>query len=334
METLDANLALKSLYCHDEGDGAGSAEPYLWTVFFKIDGDTTVVDAAFTLQGAATVATTPGNRRNLPNRSVDGGESVPIPAVLGEFGTHLKPIPLQQPAGEFTEVGGVMGVIAVLMEQDNTPASAIARGHDALNQTVQDSLNALIPSLTIGHEEPTDEEIEAITRRVGDAVVKAVADGVSIWDWMGGAGNMDDRIGSEVFRFSHSELEARGASGIAIQKRFRSQGDWELLGRVTAFPLNAPTGSLRVSLSGVPSTLTNFPVRVTGPGLDRKLNTTTTITDLAPGTYTITANEFTAGRNGQTCRLYTPFNDTEQTTVTTGQITSAIVRYSSAPCGA
>jgi hypothetical protein len=333
METLDAKLTLKSLYCHDEGDGAGSAEPYLWTVFFKIDGDTTVVDGTFTLQGTATVVTTPGNRRNLPNRSVDGGESVPIPAVLGEFGTHLKPIPLQQPAGEFKEVGGVMGMIAVLMEQDNTPASAIARGHDALNQTVQDSLNALIPNLKIGHEKPTEEEIKAIRKQVGDAVAKAVADGVSIWDWMGGVGNMDDLIGSEVFRFSHSELEAQGASGIGIQKRFRNQGDWELLGRVTAFPLNAATGSLLVALSGVSSTLTNFPVRVTGPGLDRKLNKTTTLTDLIPGAYTITASEFSSG-HGPTCRLYTPFNDTEQTTVTTGQITSATVRYSSAPCGA
>jgi hypothetical protein len=334
METLDATLTLTSLYCHDEGDGVGSAEPYLWTVFFKIDGDTAVVDATSTLRGAATVVTTPGNRRNLPNRAVDGGESVPIPAVLGEFGTHLKPIPLQQPIGEFTEVGGVMGAIAIVMEQDNTPASAIASGHDALNQAVQDSLDALIPRLTIGHQEPTEDEIKAMTKQVADAVTKAVADGVSIWDWMGGAGNMDDRIGSEVFRFSHRELKGQGPSGIAIHKRFSNQGDWELLGRVTAFPLHAATGSLRVALSGAPSTSTSFPVRVTGPGgFDRRLNATTTITDLMPGAYTITASEFSAG-HGPTCRLYTPFDDTEQATVTTGHLTSATVRYSSQSCGA
>lgn len=331
METLDANITLKSVFCHDEGDGSGSAEPYLWTVFFKIDGDTTVVDDTFALRGTATVIRTPGNRRNLPNRSVDGGESVPIPANLGEFVTRLKPIPLQVPVGETREVGGFMGMIAILLEQDNTPASAIARGHDALNQAVQVALDDLITKLNVQHPEPSEDEIKAMKTLIADTVEEAIADGVSIWDWMGGGGNMDDKIGSEVFAFSHSELRRRG--GIDIQKRFRNQGDWELLGRATAFPIDAATGSLRVALSGLSGTVPGFPVRVTGPGLDRALNKTTTLTDLVPGAYTITAREFTAGRGG-TCRLYTPFDDTEETTVTTGQMTDATVRYSSAPCGA
>lgn len=333
METLDANITLKSVYCHDEGDGPGSAEPYLWTVFFKIDGDTTVVDASFALRGTATVIRTPGNRRNLPNRAVDGGESVPIPANLGEFATHLKPIPLQQPIGDFKEVSGFMGVIAVLLEQDNTPASAIDRGHDALNQAVRDSLDGVIADVNMGGEPPDEEDIKALKEQIGRTVENAIRDGVSIWDWIGGTGNMDDKIGSEVFVFSHSDLAARGGNGIGLQTRFRNQGDWELLGRATAFPINAATGSLRVALSGISGTVTGFPVRVTGPGLDRSLNKTTTLTDLMPGAYTITAREFTAGRNG-TCRLYTPFDETEQATVTTGQMTDATVRYSSAACGA
>ncbi len=83
----------------------------MWTVFFKIDGDTCVVNTNFVLQGTATVVATPGNQGDLPNHDVDAGENVPIPAVLGEFGTKLKPIPLQTPVGDMKEVGGVMGVI-------------------------------------------------------------------------------------------------------------------------------------------------------------------------------------------------------------------------------
>jgi len=335
MNILDVNLKLNNLHCYDEGDGIGSAEPYLWTVFFKIDGDTAVVNPSLALQGTATVVGTPGNHGDLPNHDVDPGENVPIPAAIGEFKTRLKPIPLQTPIGDFKEVGGVMGAITVLMEEDNTPNSAIAKGHVALDKAVQDSLNALIPTLNFGHQEPTDAEIEAMKKTIGDAVSKAIADDVSVWDWLGGLGNMDDQIGAEVFRFSHTQLEAQGVSGIGIQKRFNNEGDWELQGRVTAFPLNATTGNLLVTLSGVPTTLTTFPVRVTGPGFSQALNKTTTFTGLPTGMYTISANEFSTGQlNKPTCRMYTPVADTAQTTVIAGQVASASVRYTSAPCDA
>jgi hypothetical protein len=335
MNTLDVTLRLSNLRCHDEGDGPGSAEPYLWTVFFKIDGDTTVVNPSLTLQGTATVVGTPGNQGNLPNHDVDPGENVPIPAAIGEFKTRLKPIPLQQPIGSFKEVGGVMGMITVLMEEDNTPNSAIAKGHVALNKAVQDSLNALIPTLNFGHQEPTEQEVEAMKKKIGDAVTKAVSDDVSVWEWLGGLGNMDDQIGSEAFRFSHKQLEDAGVSGIAIQKRFRKEGDWELQGRITGVPVSTTTGSLRIALSGIPTGLTMFPVRVTGPGFNRALNRTATLTGLLPGTYTITANEFTTGQvNKPTCRMYTPRTPSAQRMVTTGQTASASIGYTSAPCDA
>ena len=97
MFSLDVNLKITSLFCLDEGDFIGSAEPYLWTVFFKIDGDTSSVARDFKLQGTATVVTTPGNHGNLPNHDVDAGEDVPVPTAIGNFMTRLKPIPLVEP---------------------------------------------------------------------------------------------------------------------------------------------------------------------------------------------------------------------------------------------
>lgn len=335
MHTLNVNLNLTNLHCFDEGDGLGSAEPYLWTVFFKIDGDTTVVNSALALQGTATVIGTPGNHGDLPNHDVDPGENVPVPAALGHFATQLRPIPLQQPFGNFREVGGVMGAVTVLLEQDNTPGPAVARGHEALNRAVRDSLNALIPTLNFGHQEPTDAEIAAIQQKIGDAVKAAIRDGVSVWDWLGGLGNMDDKIGSEVFRFSHNQLEANGVSGIGIQKRFRNEGDWELQGRVTAFPLGAAVGNLEVALHGVPGTLTTQPVRITGPGFSRAVGRTTTLTGLPAGNYTVTADGFTTGLPGKpTCRIHTPITQTQQRTVAGGQTASVSVGYTSAPCDA
>jgi len=48
--------------------------------------------------------------------------------------------------GSTTETGGVVGLITVLMEEDNTKSSAVAKGHLALNKAVQDTLNALLMS--------------------------------------------------------------------------------------------------------------------------------------------------------------------------------------------
>ncbi|WP_027891350.1 hypothetical protein [Calidithermus chliarophilus] len=335
MNTLDVKLKLNNLHCFEEGDGIGSAEPYLWTVFFKIDGDTARVSPALALTGTATVRGTPGNQGDLPNHDVDPGENVPIPAVIGEFRTRLKPIPLEQPVGNVKEVGGVVGVITVLMEEDNTPNSAIAKGHVALDKAVRESLNALVPTLNFAHQEPTDAEIEQMKARIGAAVTKAIKDDVSVWEWLGGFGNMDDRIGSEVFRFSHKELERAGAGGLEIRKRFKNEGDWELQGRVTASPVSTAVGSLQITLRGIPTAAAVVPVRVTGPGFSKAVGRSTTLTGLPAGTYTITAGTFTTGLPGKpTCRFHTPDLPTQQRTVAVGQTASVSVSYTSEPCDA
>lgn len=228
MNALDVRLNLIRLHCFDEADGFGNAEPYLWTVFFKIDGETAVVDAGFHLQGTATVIGTKGNQRDLPDLSVSSGETVAIPAALGEFKTRLQPIPLQKPFGKITHTGGVMGLVAVLLEEDKTPNTAVAKGHDALNAGILDALNRLIPTLGILTPEPTPEQIEALKTKVRDAVLDRIRKDTGIVNWLVAGGNQDDLIGSEMFRFSHRQLEEGGVSGIPFSRRFKEHGDWEI----------------------------------------------------------------------------------------------------------
>ncbi|MEU4425534.1 hypothetical protein AB0F81_33345 [Actinoplanes sp. NPDC024001] len=234
MTDANARIHLTTVRCIDESDGPGSAEPYLWTVFFKIDGATASVSRELRLQGRATVVATPGNQGDLPNHDVDDGEIIIVPMALGQYRTRLRPIPLEQPLGEITDVSGVIGMVAVLMEEDNTPASAIAAGHRALNRAVQRALDALIPTLGFGHQEPTDEEIEKMTREIGDTVEAAVRDDVSVWEWLAGLGNMDDKIGSLVVQYSQQELLDANNAGIRFRQRFHDQGEWELTGRASA----------------------------------------------------------------------------------------------------
>lgn len=243
MNDLKVDLKLERIVCHDEGDGPGVAEPYLWTVFFKVDGETLVVNsdgpAPPFLQGFPTVVGTPGNHGNLGTTDVDEGDTVAIPATIGEFHTVMKPIPLTTPIFGVSEVGGMMGCLVVLMEEDNTPSSDIARGHEVLDSRVREGLAGVLASLSISNPEPTDEDINALSDAIGEAVKNAVSDGVNVLEWLVGFGNMDDQIGSATFRFSHSQLRGAGGAPIPFSRRWRNEGDWELFGHVVARELPA-----------------------------------------------------------------------------------------------
>ena len=88
--------------------------------------------------------------------------------------------------------------------------------------------------MSINKPEPTDEDIAALSDAIGDAVKNAIKDGVNVLEWLVGFGNMDDQIGSAVFRFSHNQLESAGPSGIPFGRRWENEGDWELFGHVSA----------------------------------------------------------------------------------------------------
>lgn len=241
MKDLRVDVKLDHIHCYDEGDGPGDAEPYLWAVYFKVDGETVVVNsdgpAAPFLQGPPVVVGTPGNHGNLYNTDVDEGDDVAIPAIIGEYHTTMKPIPLTTPILGRTEVGGLLGCIVVLMEEDFTNATAIAQGHDALNASVRDQLASVMSTISVAHQSPTDAEIDALSDKVGEAVKDAIGEGVSVLSWIGSYGNMDDEIGSAVFRFSHSQLEGMNGAPLPFSRRWDNEGDWEIFGSVTAVAL-------------------------------------------------------------------------------------------------
>jgi Bacterial Ig-like domain len=97
--------------------------------------------------------------------------------------------------------------------------------------------------------------------------------------------------------------------------------------------VTATTGSLGVSISGAPSALAK--VNVTGPNgySSGNLSSSTTLSDLEPGTYTVIAKGFGTGQLGKpTCKIYTPEPTTQTATVSAGQTATASVSYSSEPC--
>ena len=240
---LQVDISLDHIHCYKQSDW-GSAEPYLWTIYFKIDGDTVVMGDDLFLHGTATVVTTPGSHGNLGDTDVDEGDDVPVPSAIGEFQTTLKPIPVPSFLG-VDDVGGVVGVAVVLMEEDWVSDSGAEAGHAALNTFVQQAIDQLIPTLGVSNPDVTDAEIAALTAHAADAVSDAVASAQGFWRNVASWLNGDDELGAKTFTFSHDSLAADAFQNFSqrftttITERFPPNPpitivteDWELFGRI------------------------------------------------------------------------------------------------------
>jgi hypothetical protein len=169
---------LQNLHCFEKGDGIGAAEPYLFPVFFKIDGDTTSLTATgegYFLEGTATVVGSQRNHGNLHVSSVGEGEDISIPPEIGFFSTKLQKMPIKPPilGMEFTDTS-VLGYIVILMEEDGSLQSSIEAAYNALLKTVQIELNKHIPKLGIGKMDLTPDDIASIKASLRSAVRNAV----------------------------------------------------------------------------------------------------------------------------------------------------------------
>lgn len=232
-DLLLTRVELTNIHCHDEADGPGSAEPYLWTVFFKVDGTTVSVSDALTLSGQATTHFTPGSHGNLINTDVDDGDDLPIPSPIGEWQSILTPISVPDSLSDLVEdVGGVVGVVVALMEEDNVSDSGVQAGHGAFNDAVRSAINQIVATRTISNQDVSDSELAQFEGQVSDAVSNAVQSQQNIfqdlWAWL----NADDAIGFKAFVFTHDDLAANGS--IDFSQRWHNEGDWEITGSITA----------------------------------------------------------------------------------------------------
>lgn len=232
-DTLRVLIKLERINCFDEGDGIGSAEPYLWTVFFTIDGQTTFVSESLKLVGEADVIFTPGSHDNLGTSSVDPGIVI-VPAAIGERSLTLVPIPLPASVHEIAGVDlpGIAGIICVLMEEDNVTDAGAEAGHQSLNLAIKSVLDEVIATRTPTNTTPTDEEIEDLIEDVSEKVSDAIAEQQgffeNIWSFL----NADDQIGSKAFFFTGDKLLDEGP--IHFSQRFENHGDWEIVGVASA----------------------------------------------------------------------------------------------------
>ncbi|GAB2473960.1 SAM-dependent methyltransferase [Xylanimonas ulmi] len=245
--TQNVDVSLEYLVCHDEGDGWGTAEPYLWACYFKVDGDNYAVQPGSGLIGAPLIDSRTGGHGNLGNTDVDAGDAVAIPEGIGFWHTKLKPIPVNDPfvrglVGE--NLPGIIGVIVVAMEEDGWPNSLAEAGYQAFVDGVYLGVTKVAASFQHALSKPTKEQIDAaiatVKASVGALVKAAVKNAMSGWQliWYGTFGDNDDQIGSEAFTTDSDELAT--SVTIPISRRWgddeAGDGDWELQGRIRGLP--------------------------------------------------------------------------------------------------
>ncbi|HKO92781.1 MAG TPA: hypothetical protein VJU61_16615, partial [Polyangiaceae bacterium] len=277
----------------DENDGSGKAEPYLWRVFFKLDGDTVGAriegdplvnggaDARLRIEGKATLVTHSSNHHNITKGNVDAGQTLGIPESLGAYETTLTPVSVSHPViGSLPIMPGFLGCVAVLLEQDNTVNGPIADGHRALNGAVQKVIDDLIvlidrelakvslKALQANPQRVKNEALRLINEalvtkqvEVQNKVIKAIKDDALPWKWLAGAGDMDDQIGMLTVVYSQQQLVLGGK---LIVGRFRNEGDWELWGEIGATPLAETSGGTVTVVSG-PERMNALWQKGTGP---------------------------------------------------------------------
>jgi hypothetical protein len=111
-----------------------------------------------------------GSHGNLGDRDVDAGDTVVVPWRIGEFRTTLRPIPLaERLPGE--DVGGALGVVLVLMEENEVSDAGARIGYAALVDYVRKAINNdIIPKLNINKKRIEDDDIKPLIDPAIDAV--------------------------------------------------------------------------------------------------------------------------------------------------------------------
>jgi hypothetical protein len=177
---INATLEITRLHCIEQFDEHGNSEPYLWFAYFFTDLLRLMNDKPIEVF----VPNIPDTRALFP--SVANNQDVAIPPEIGTFPVSLEPGVLN---------AAMLGVIVVLLEEDDPPGSAIRAGYNAFRTAVHRELNKFFD--VAGLRPPNDDEMRQIAAAISNSVQEAIQDEAGILSIF--CDNQDNAIG-----FSHA----------------------------------------------------------------------------------------------------------------------------------
>jgi len=216
-----------------------SVSPYLWTVFFKIDGTSVIMADDYNLVGTATVEPAQGAHGDLGIWSMSVGETVAIPDSLGFFSTSLQPFFIAVSAQPFFNAPGIPQpqaafgcIVIVLKDGGHIPAHAVDAGRQALTNGVQNFLDSEL-SGKLGLFQPgiPEADLQQAQRKIADAITNAIRDSLSTLEKIWAVSGEDQMIASWIV--SADAATPSFSKVISAGDEFSEFGVWELTVDVT-----------------------------------------------------------------------------------------------------
>lgn len=238
IQPIQLQIALHTLSLHRKSTAWGNTEPYLWNIFFRVDGEAITINPDFTISGKAIFNFSKGSHGNLRG-SIHRDGILHIPQEIGVWQTTLKPI--QVPYFE-QYVPGIAGVICVLMEENNVSYEGAEAGRVALGQQVQKAVNSALKDF---HPRAIDiSDVQNSMRNHFQSKVTEFADGIehhvieaiksrqsllqNVWSLI----KADALVGFHVWNFDHRSLaENNGIQHFNHKWNTKKYGDWEVFGK-------------------------------------------------------------------------------------------------------
>ncbi|MBK7873357.1 MAG: hypothetical protein IPJ74_23150 [Saprospiraceae bacterium] len=156
----------------------------------------------------------------------------------------MRPIIIKDFSDNTYRIPGIIGIAAVLMEEDNVSDSGAEAGHQALNNFIRTSINDFISNITLlefanttNPKEVLDAKIEDLKKQMIDQSESIVKDAIvnkqpwysDLWAWV----NADDKAGSEIWLFDQDEIVSKRYH-IHLNTTWFKEGEWEIHGDVNA----------------------------------------------------------------------------------------------------
>lgn len=245
---ITAEFELYRILCLNDGE-VGEGEPYLWTLFFRIDKSVIQQreDDPFFLAGAPQFHSGKGSHGNLGAAGMTPPDARAIAPDVGRFVvTDLTTLDLENPIDHMAiPAPGIIGVVAVLMEENGVSDHGAEAGHAAFDAFARVRISEFISTLNLLNvkiaadaitaadpsKSPADALVEALGQMVSDfattlreeaaAVLKsAITDDQNVLENLGSLFDPDSLIDVKVLLATTSDL-ARHGNKVELESTFR-----------------------------------------------------------------------------------------------------------------